>query len=90
MDRNSWKEWDATELALQYKGPPLMLLIDQGLEDKFYKQKELLPENLTTACLSNTNLQCITRYQEGYDHSYFFIKTFIAYHLKHHFDILNA
>ena len=86
-DIESWKQWDACQLISKYKGPPLMFLIDQGKEDKFYKEKQLLPENFTKACLDN-NSQCIIRYQEGYDHSYFFVKSFLDEHLKHHSEIL--
>ncbi|KAI6648881.1 S-formylglutathione hydrolase [Oopsacas minuta] len=88
-DIETWKEWDATELVAKYKGPPLMFLIDQGKEDQYYKEKQLLPENLTNACLAN-KFQCITRYQEGYDHSFYFVKTFIEEHIKHHSEILNS
>ena len=87
-DIEKWKEWDSTELISKYKGPPTMFLIDQGKEDQYYKEGQLLPENLTKSAQAN-NFQCITRYQDGYDHSYFFVKTFIEGHIKHHSEILN-
>jgi len=80
-----WKEYDSTHLIQSYKGPDLHILIDQGTSDKFYHEKQLLPENLQKA--SN---QVTIRMQEGYDHSYFFIASFIEEHLNHHAKHLKA
>lgn len=82
-DRKVWEEHDATCLVQKYKGPPLMLLIDQGKEDSFLKDQQLLPERLLEAGQKN-GVGVTLRMQEGYDHSYFFIATFIEDHLKHH------
>lgn len=88
-DTNSWKDWDATELVKTYKSPLVSyVLIDQGSEDKFLHEKQLLPEAFVDACRSN-NVPVVLRKQEGYDHSYYFIATFVADHIKHHADILN-
>mgnify|MGYP000051835702 FL=1 len=46
--------YDATELVKQYKGPDLHLLIDQGQADNFYTDGQLLPDNLSAACASNS------------------------------------
>lgn len=81
-----WKEYDATHLAKKYCGPPLDILIDQGKDDNFLKQ--LLPENLVPGA-ANANLMLTLRSQEGYDHSYFFISTFIEDHIKHHVKYLK-
>ncbi|KAL5084091.1 hypothetical protein Trisim1_012323 [Trichoderma cf. simile WF8] len=49
----------------------------------FYKQGQLLPENFETA-VKEADLEGLElRYQDGYDHSYFFISTFGADHVKH-------
>eukprot|EP00005_Dracoamoeba_jomungandri_P004632 CAMPEP_0174259010 /NCGR_PEP_ID=MMETSP0439-20130205/7895_1 /TAXON_ID=0 /ORGANISM="Stereomyxa ramosa, Strain Chinc5" /LENGTH=282 /DNA_ID=CAMNT_0015342723 /DNA_START=47 /DNA_END=895 /DNA_ORIENTATION=+ len=77
-----WKEYDATELVSKYSGPTLPILIDQGTEDGFYKQQQLLPENFQAAVTDKTPLTL--RMQEGYDHSYYFISTFVADHIDFH------
>lgn len=82
-DTEAWKAWDATELVVKYTGTPLNILIDQGTEDKFYKEKQLLPENFKEAA-SQAGIDAQIRFQEGYDHSYFFVSTFIADHIEHH------
>jgi S-formylglutathione hydrolase len=79
-DKETWKAWDATELIKSYNGPDLHLLIDQGLEDGFYKEKQLLTENFKEVCKQSLQLRML----EGYDHSYYFILTFIDDHIKHH------
>lgn len=84
----TWKKWDATELAKIYNGPPLDILIDQGKEDSFLKDSQLLPENLLSAA-KDAGVPVILRFQEGYDHSYFFIATFIEDHIKHHIKYLK-
>lgn len=83
-----WKEWDATELVKNYSGPPLQLLIDQGLDDEFLEKQQLLPENLLDACL-NARVACIYNKRDGYDHSYFYIATFIGEHLAYHSKFLK-
>ncbi len=89
-DRVTWKNWDACELVKQYSGPPLPhILIDQGKDDSFFTQKQLLPENFVEAC-REVGMQVILRLQEGYDHSYYFISSFIGDHIKHHANILNT
>ncbi|KAL1891678.1 hypothetical protein Cpir12675_004864 [Ceratocystis pirilliformis] len=81
-DREEWKRHDATELVKGWKGP-LNALIDVGTADNFYKQQQLLPENFETAA-KEAGLDGLTvRYQEGYDHSYFFISSFGEDHIKH-------
>ncbi|XP_037527846.1 S-formylglutathione hydrolase [Rhipicephalus sanguineus] len=82
-DRAAWEEYDATCLVQKYKGPPLWLFIDQGKEDNFLKDQQLLPEHLLEAGQKN-GVGITLRMQEGYDHSYFFIASFIEDHIKHH------
>ncbi|XP_050517365.1 S-formylglutathione hydrolase [Diabrotica virgifera virgifera] len=79
----SWTDWDATELVKKYNGPPLELLLDQGLEDNFLKSEQLLPENLVQACKSS-GVPVILKKREGYNHSYFYIASFIGEHIKYH------
>ncbi|XP_015113781.1 S-formylglutathione hydrolase [Diachasma alloeum] len=85
-DEEAWKEWDATCLMKTYSGPPLDILVDQGKADNFLHQ--LLPENLLAAS-KDAGVTLILRNQEGYDHSYFFISTFIEDHIKHHVKYLK-
>jgi len=81
-DKSKWAKYDATELSKSYSGSKLAILVDQGSEDNFYKEKQLLPEYLQQATTSNNNLDLQLRFQGGYDHSYYFISTFIEDHLK--------
>ncbi|KAF3062908.1 S-formylglutathione hydrolase [Trichoderma lentiforme] len=82
-DREVWKKHDAMELVKSWKGGSLNCLIDVGTDDNFYKQGQLLPENFETA-VKEADLEGLElRYQDGYDHSYFFISTFGADHVKH-------
>jgi S-formylglutathione hydrolase len=81
-DKAKWAEHDATELLGKWAGGPLDILIDVGTGDNFYKQKQLLPENLVEVA-KETGQKVEARYQDGYDHSYFFISTFAADHVEH-------
>nr|CCA14552.1 Sformylglutathione hydrolase putative [Albugo laibachii Nc14] len=88
-DLEKWKEYDATYLMLQ-KGPiPQEILIDQGTEDSFYLDKQLLPEAFEAACKS-VHQEMTIRFHDGYDHSYFFISTFVEEHINFHADALLA
>ncbi|RWS16224.1 S-formylglutathione hydrolase-like protein [Dinothrombium tinctorium] len=87
-DEQSWQQWDATHLVTQYNGPYLHLLIDQGSADPFLKD-QLLCQNLVKAC-AKAKIPVVYREQEGYDHSYFFVGTFIEDHFKHHSKILYS
>ncbi len=81
-DRTTWHEYDATHLITQHGwvGPPI--LIDQGTKDTFLTE-QLKPDLLREACEKN-HINLNLRLQEGYDHSYFFISTFIEDHLRFH------
>lgn len=87
-DKETWKEYDATELVKNYDGPIPDILIDQGTDDQFYPS-QLLPENFVEACRSK-NVPVTLRMQEGYDHSYYFISSFVEDHVKHHARHLKA
>jgi S-formylglutathione hydrolase len=81
-DRAAWGDYDATALieGRGWRGPPL--LVDQGTKDQFL-DSQLKPELLRTACLER-NVALELRMQDGYDHSYFFISSFIEDHLRFH------
>ncbi len=80
-DREVWRDYDACELVkkLKYRGN---ILIDQGTTDK-YLVEQLKPELFKQAC-EEVNQPLNLRYQEGYDHGYYFIASFIEDHIKHH------
>ncbi|ARV57486.1 S-formylglutathione hydrolase [Nostocales cyanobacterium HT-58-2] len=86
-NKESWRAYDASELVRQvgYHSP---ILIDQGTADKFLKD-QLLPEVFEQACAA-VNQPLHLRYQEGYDHSYYFIASFIEDHIRHHADSLGV
>ena len=87
-DRETWKAWDASEL-IRAHGSPLAILVDQGDADNFYHDGQLLPEALQAAC-DAAGVLLTLRMQPGYDHSYFFIATFIEDHLRYHAQHLYA
>uniref|UniRef100_A0A0G4H970 S-formylglutathione hydrolase n=1 Tax=Chromera velia CCMP2878 TaxID=1169474 RepID=A0A0G4H970_9ALVE len=81
-DQEQWKMYDACELMKTYKGPDLHILIDQGTADSFLAD-QLKPENLDKVCKARA-MPISIRLQEGYDHSYYFISSFIDEHIAHH------
>ncbi len=76
-----WIEYDSTELILD-RGWNSDILIDQGLDDEFLDQY-LKPQLLIEAC-TQKGIPIQLRQHEGYDHSYFFIASFIEDHLRWH------
>lgn len=85
-DRTTWAQYDASELATA-KRYAATILIDQGTADKFLSE-QLQPERFEAACkASGTALQL--RRQDGYDHGYYFISTFMEDHLRHHAEYLR-
>lgn len=80
-DKESWRTYDASELVLtaQYNRP---ILIDQGTADSFLSQ-QLLPEVFEQAC-AEAGQPLTLRMHSGYDHSYYFIATFVEEHIRHH------
>ena len=85
-DREAWKAYDATCL-IEAGAQPVPLLIDQGSADEFLAD-QLYPKHLQAACTAR-NFPLTLRIQEGYDHSYHFISTFIGEHLAWHARALN-
>ena len=85
-DREAWKAWDTVELVKTAK-ERLPLLVDQGEADEFLA--ELRPELLKAAC-DAAGHPLTLRLQPGYDHSYYFIASFLADHFAHHAAALAA
>jgi S-formylglutathione hydrolase len=80
-DRAAWDEWDATALLRRraYPGP---ILVDQGDADQFL-QVQLDPAAFQQAAAA-VGQALTVRMQPGYDHSYWFVQTFMADHMAHH------
>jgi S-formylglutathione hydrolase len=87
-DQETWRQYDASELVTK-KAFPTHILIDQGTADQFLKDKQLLPEKFSAAA-AKSGQKLTLRMQEGYDHSYYFIQTFMADHLHHHAKVLRG
>lgn len=87
-DEKSWGEYDATELIKSGKRHPHPLLIDQGTADPFL-EKQLLTAHFTQACMT-ADQPALVHQREGYDHSYYFISTFINEHIDFHAKHLGA
>ncbi|MFE4107075.1 S-formylglutathione hydrolase [Almyronema epifaneia] len=88
-DQSAWKDYDASELVLHKADPSRLILIDQGTGDNFYQQGQLLPEAFQIAC-EQAGQPLSLRMQVGYDHSYYFIATFMGDHIQHHAQALYA
>ncbi len=86
-DKNTWLEYDSVELLKASKSQP-PILVDQGTEDAFLTE-QLKPENLIASAKS-AGVDCQLRMQSGYDHSYYFIASFIEDHLRFHSQYLNV
>jgi S-formylglutathione hydrolase len=85
--RAAWRPWDATALIEDGHRVP-DILVDQGLADTFLAS-QLMPERLEQAC-SAAGQPLTLRRHPGYDHSYFFIATFVGEHLEWHAVRLKA
>ena len=80
-DQSAWAQWDASRLLAQaaYPGP---ILVDQGEADQFL-ETQLHPEALAQAAAASAQKLALRRHA-GYDHSYWFIQSFIEEHVVHH------
>lgn len=85
-DREAWKAHDACELV-RARPSGHDFLIDQGSEDQFLPT-QLFPHYLEEAC-RDAGQALTLRMQAGYDHSYWFIQTFMADHIAHHAAVLR-
>jgi S-formylglutathione hydrolase len=86
-DQATWREYDACALIEDGARVP-DLLVDQGTADNFLNE-QLKPELLEAAC-AKAGQPLTLRMQPGYDHSYYFISTFLAEHLAWHAERLKA
>lgn len=85
-EATTWAAYDATALVQSPQAKwkvETKILVDQGLDDGFYKQKQLLPEDFLEAA-GKAGVPVEYRERTGYDHSYFYISTFIEEHLRFH------
>ena len=85
-DRSAWRKHDAVALIEDGARVP-ELLVDVGTADQFLEQ-ELRPELLERAC-GDAGIALTLRRRPGYDHSYYFISTFMADHLRWHKERLS-
>ena len=85
-NKSSWANYDALEIIKDIDSC-VPILIDQGSDDEFLEEQ--LNTDLFIQSISNKNLPINVRYQEGYDHSYFFISSFIDQHIKFHSEFLS-
>ncbi|WP_244244744.1 S-formylglutathione hydrolase [Marinilactibacillus kalidii] len=83
-DKNTWLEWDSTHLIKQADVVP-PILITQGTNDQFYKEQ--LEEATFMEAAKGKAVQY--RLENGHDHSYFTIATFIEEHIQFHMNHLN-
>ena len=86
-DETKWRAYDAC--ALIEDGARFdRIMVDQGGADQFL-EGQLMPERLETACAQH-GIDLNLRIHDGYDHSYYFIASFIEDHLKWHANLLKA
>lgn len=83
-----WQTYDATCLVQAGARVP-DILIDQGTGDEFLTEEQLLPENFKAAC-EQAGQSLTLRMQDGYDHGYHFIGTFIGEHIAWHAKALKV
>ena len=73
---------DACELVKSFP-KETKILIDQGLSDSFY-EGQLKTNNFVEACKENSKVSVEARLHDGYDHSYYFISSFMGDHIDFH------
>lgn len=85
-DMEAWKPYDATELAAStaWRNP---ILIDQGTADEFLESQ--LKSHLFTSACAQAGIPVTVRLQQHYDHSYYFIQSFIGDHIQWHAQTLG-
>ncbi len=79
-DKSTWANYDSVEL-LKNVETAMPMLIEQGMNDEFLSQ---LQPQLLTQVAKEKNIEVTLNQREGYDHSYYFIASFIGEHLKYH------
>jgi S-formylglutathione hydrolase len=83
-NQQEWKKYDACELLNSGAKAKNKILIDQGSNDEFLKE-QLLSENFKVAA-DNAGQVYSLNYREGFDHSYYFIASYIEDHIKFHLE----
>jgi S-formylglutathione hydrolase len=86
-DQKLWATYDACELVRSGLKRSEPILIDQGSADDFL-EKQLLTANFTAVC-AERGQKADVRMQTAYDHSYYFISTFIGDHIRFHAEYLR-
>ncbi|NIB43048.1 S-formylglutathione hydrolase [Pseudomaricurvus alkylphenolicus] len=81
-DQENWRQYDTCELIRKNATRQQPILVDQGDADQFL-QEQLKPELLQQAC-ALAEYELTLRMQPGYDHSYFFMASFIGEHIEFH------
>ena len=81
LDKTAWRQYDACAL-IEDGARVAEILVDQGTGDDFLAE-QLKPHLLTEAC-ANADILLTLNMREGYDHSYYFISTFMADHVRWH------
>lgn len=87
-ERGAWREWDATALVEDGARPGCRIRVDQGLADGFL-DSQLRPDLLEDAC-SRSALEAEIVRHAGYDHSYWFVSSFIGEQLRWHSAALRS
>lgn len=86
-DMAQWQQYDTIELL--NKTPQIVpIRVDVGLDDPFYQQ-QLQPERLAQVC-DKKQFACCLNLHQGYDHSYYFVASFIGEHIAFHAKHLKA
>ena len=86
-DRDAWRAYDAVAL-IEDGARAEHLLVDQGTADDFLEEQ--LKTGLLALAAKKAGMDATIRMQEGYDHSYYFISTFMQEHVAWHARHLNA
>ncbi|EFF5492651.1 S-formylglutathione hydrolase [Escherichia coli] len=85
-NKDAWLDYDPVSLISQGQRVA-EIMVDQGLSDDFYAEQLRTP-NLEKIC-QEMNIKTLIRYHEGYDHSYYFVSSFIGEHIAYHANKLN-
>jgi S-formylglutathione hydrolase len=86
-DQQTWREYDTCAL-IEDGARVADILVDQGTSDNFLEE-QLKPQLLAEAC-DKAGIKLSLNMREGYDHSYYFISTFMEGHLRWHAERLGA
>lgn len=87
-DKHTWSEYDTCKL-IESGCEQMPLLVDQGLEDEFLKSEQLMTSRLEVAA-KNKDYKIKLRKHAAYDHSYYFVASFLEDHLRYHQSFLGT